>query len=149
MVASLQGTTYTPTSAYTVEANLAASVSAVLRTPVLYADRNVVHAAFLLADSDGRNMALSTGLTVTMSVSSGLLTSPSCSLNSASGIGDCSVTMPDGYFSTSSSSQMSVDVNVYYSSVLVASASAGSVTLAVSPTHTAVRMTATVRRRAS
>ena len=140
--ASLQGRAYTPASPYAAAAQPASSVVPVLRTALLYADRSELHASFLLRDAHGRSLVSSDGLTVRM-VATGpsgtLLTSLPCAHGSvASGVGDCSTTVPSDWFSSAVSSQVSVAVRVYYSSVPVASADAGNATLAASPVHTAL-----------
>ena len=138
--ASLQGRAYTPASTYAVAAQPASSVVPLLRTALLYADRSALRASFLLRDADGRSLVSSDGLTVRM-VATGpsgtALTSSPCAHGSvADGVGDCSITVSSGWFSSAASSQVSVAVRVYYSSVLVASADAGNATLAASPVHT-------------
>ena len=117
--ASLQGRTYTPASPYAVAAQPASSVLSLLRTALLYADRSALRASFLLRDADGRSLVSSDGLAVQM-VATGpsgtALTSSPCAHGSvADGVGDCSITVPSGWFSsTASSSQVRVAVRVYY-----------------------------------
>ena len=139
--ASQQGHAYSPSSAYAVRSEAAASVVALLRTARLYADRPELRASFVLRDSDGRSLVSSSGLSITVSATGaqGTLTSSSCSHGSvANGVGDCSLTVSAGWFSSSEASELSVAVHVYYSSALVASGAAGNATLAMSPVHTAV-----------
>lgn len=137
--ASVQGQSYLPASAYSVAAQPASSVVAVLRTAVVYADRSALHAAYLLRDSEGRSLVSSSGRAVLMTATGplGTLTSAACT-HAANGVGDCSLTVSDGWFSSAGASQVSVEVHVFYSSVLAASGAAGNATLAASPMHTAV-----------
>jgi hypothetical protein len=53
-------------------------------------------------------------------------------------VGDCSVTVPDSWFSTAGPSQASVEVQLLYSEVLTASGAAGSAMLEATPVHTLV-----------
>ena len=137
--ASVQGHAYSPASSYTVAAEPASSVTAVLRTANVYADRPVLHASYVLRDSEGRSLVSSSGLVVRVMVSGppGTLTSTACS-HEANGVGDCSVTVPDSWFSTAGPSQASVEVQLLYSDVLTASGAAGSATLEATPVHTLV-----------
>ncbi len=137
--ASVQGHAYSPASAYSVAARPVSSVMAVLRTAVLYADRSALHAAYVLRDSEGRSLVSSSGLAVLMTAAGplGTLTSAACT-HAANGVGDCSLTVSDGWFSSAGASQVSVEVQVFYSNVLTASGAAGNATLAASPVHTAV-----------
>ena len=139
--ASLHGRAYTPASSYATAVQRASSVEPLLRTALLYADRAELRASFVLRDADGRSLVSSVGLIVRM-VATGpsgtALTSSACAHGSvAYGVGDCASTVPADWFSPAVTAQVSVVVRVYYSSVLVASAHAGSATLAASPVHAA------------
>ena len=77
--ASQQDHAYSPSSAYAVRSEAAASVVALLRTEQLYADRPELPASFVLRDSDGRSLVSSSGLSITVSATGaqGTLTSSS------------------------------------------------------------------------
>jgi hypothetical protein len=140
--ASLQGHAYSPGSTYSVAAQPASSVVAVLRTAVVYADLSALHVSYALRDSDGRSLVSSRGLVVKILVtgSSSTLTSLPCA-QSTDGIGDCSLAVPLGWFAAATTSQVSILMQVFYCTsvcVLAASAHAEDATLAASPVHTAV-----------
>jgi hypothetical protein len=114
-------------------------VSAKLRTARLYADSNRLRVAYALRDANGRAKVLTSGLSVVLAVTGAPgSASVSCSTDASTGLGDCAHDVSTGWFSTSTTNQLSLTIEVRYSSSLVASAVCESVVLETTPTYTAL-----------
>ena len=131
-------------SSFTVPPARAASLTLVLRTPIVYRrsdgvhDRDCVIATVQLRDAAGNNRVLRTGLSVAIKLA-GVVTA-SCSLASAaSGLVTCRLDVPTSWFSASpNKSTIAVTAKYAGDSQPVATAAVVPVDFAAAPSHSSL-----------